>query len=677
MASTPTPGAQDQATPEPTASPTIDYSAVLALLNKQRGPATSPSPSPLPTTSILVSTNMQASSPFPASGAPSSINSPGPTNSGQPFITITTTAPAAAATSPVAVSPQQQTYGSPQASTGDASYFPGYGRLDITLGQPAHFTTGWQDIGAGPGSTAAAAATASAATLHAAVIDATVPPRTEYTAAPTANASATGGPNNSSSNTGTSGQPTNLWAPLASVQGLNAAVRQVDDRSTQLETRLRQLESAVAHPPPQLPQEMSPEVAAQLASLKGELSAVAGEQARLRAELSDFTSHTTSLLSKLQTQIHQLFRMSDQQASLGLGGRPAPAAAYGGTGGGLPLYASVDASTSDMQRMSLHAQPQQQQHAPAPSFSQAVKALEPMVPGSANYEQAPLRLQPSRSLFSDLPPTATTPTHAWASASTSTTTAAKGQQQGAVLQGGMAAGGSSSNAATTLRIPPASIPVSTFEDSLALPSYAAMRRSSASITTSLAPSAHRPGSAVTSTPAPMQAAGRMPGAKAAPATTTTTSPQAAATTSNAPAPAFNRKLPGSFEPRTLGASPLLGQGLAAAVAAAGGDLGSLGIQLPTSKLGAAYVGSPADYAASTTDTSRQAGGTVGGPTGSGASGFGGAASAFGVLPEPLKYNMASDFKIVRVGGGAGVGDSGLSLAAQTAAAVRARSAKGA
>lgn len=418
---------------------------------------------------------------------------------------------------------------------------------------------------------------------------------------------------------------------LAATSSLQAAVENMDVRNQQLESRLQSLESMAAlmsdMQQPQRPQQPDPELVSALQALRSEVSQIHGEQSRLRSELAEFTNHTTTLISKLQTQIHQLFRMSDQRAQVA--SRPPAAVPDAPTN-----------STAPQQAPGVTHQFHDDASADAPRLTRAAHNLGPVLPASAAApspapsaaaSEAPQRLHISRNLFSDLPV---------ASAGGGTGTASQQFHH--------------PSAAVGVHIPVASIPVSNFEDSLALPSYSAMRRSSASIT-SFTPAARKPAPAVTTvgtaTPAQGQPAGQPAGTQGG-----------------------GRTMPGQFEHRALGSAPILSKGLAGAVAAAGGDLASLGIQLPNTKGGGAAV-NITDFTMS------------GSNTGSGFDAFQGPVSTFGVLPEPLSFDQASDFKIVRVGGmqGTGLGsmlaasanpDNSLSLAAHTAAAMRQRTARG-
>lgn len=129
----------------------------------------------------------------------------------------------------------------------------------------------------------------------------------------------------------------------------------------------------------------------------------------------------------------------------------------------------------------------------------------------------------------------------------------------------------------------------------------------------------------------------------------------------------------------------LGQGVAGAVAAAGGNLASLGIDLPSHRLGGpALDGTPLEGGGPNPSQGLQKGQAGGHDSKAGGrGGIQGMANTFGPgHPEPLLFDVASDFKIVRVGnaGGASTGKKGapensLSYAAHTAAAARQKEAR--
>ncbi|KAL6759509.1 hypothetical protein V8C86DRAFT_3133305 [Haematococcus lacustris] len=145
---------------------------------------------------------------------------------------------------------------------------------------------------------------------------------------------------------------------------------------------------------------------------------------------------------------------------------------------------------------------------------------------------------------------------------------------------------------------------------------------------------------------------------------------------------MQRTMPAQFQPRSLATSAtsnLLAQGLAGAVAAAGGDLAALGISAHSQGVGgqtSVYPGAAAMARAAVLPAAAAARFAANGVS-TGAA-FQGQGTSFGTLPSAMTFAMPSDFKIVRVGAAAPTAGSAvgsMSLAAHTAAAQRQRSAR--
>lgn len=602
------------------ASPSIDYAAVLQILNQTRSAASTRSPGGLPaaaphqpsSSSQQDEGGVAAAAVAAATGrssSPRAIEVPRSQDarraSGSPGSATSPAYPGGLATFQLlrgAWAPEDdQDHGIRGADAELDATLGGFGRLNITA------------------STSAAARAVGSSTA--------APPSRD--AAPKPGLSAPGGAGLGLF-FGASQQQQQL-VPKEQVSALEAAMAKSEQRQQQLEQRLRLLESSTAADAESQQRQAAAqgyEVQAVLGSLKSEITELRAEQARIRAELSEFTAHTTSLLTRIQTQIHQLFSISSQQGVLS-------ARQSMELGHGAAATATAVASLGGL--------------GTAPG---AHSLLAP--PGPAPQQD---RLPLSRNLFTDLPAPTLSATPMQAKAAGAGASAPQpAVQQSQVQQGG--------KWAVSGRVV---VPVSQLEDELdSLPSYSAMRRSTASVaTTSFTPAAAGAGGVPSGGSRVVQ-----PPLQASQQYGTNTS----STWASPPDGGVTRTLPSQFAPRTLGSAPLLAHGLAGAVAAAGGDLASLGIHLPTTQPeGGAAVGGMAD------GLLRRGLGRTTSPT----TGFAGHNSSFGVLPEPMTFNMASDFKIVRVGNGAGAGSLGgapdsnsMSLAAHTAAAMRQKAARG-
>ncbi|KAF5840668.1 hypothetical protein DUNSADRAFT_15911 [Dunaliella salina] len=576
---------------------------------------------------------------------------------------ITSSAPAAAA--PAAPAAQQVGAPSPDPRS-DYSHVAGLQpEFDATMGGFSRLDISSSSQGAIDGAAAAAAPTPLAAAAAAAAPQPPPPPLVaaaapESTSAfmppiPSVNNYIVPPPSRQAEN---SAQP----APPLS---LGAAMDSMWESQQGMGTRLTNLEAALSR------QQSYTARFAEVEDLRADVKQLSVEQARMRADLANFSNHATQLMTALQSQLQQL-------SQLGLGQLQSPPPQqqrhhhhhHQDYQPPLPLRHDVQQQQQQQQyqpplpqRHDVQQQQQQRQYQPPLPLSHDMQqqqqqqqqrcpplAVQGLVPhlstsggmGSTGSIEHP---HPRRSLFTDLPDSAVSPQYS----SSHQLAHAAPRVQG------------------TYKACMASPPSRVF--SLHLGPH---RRVCASNPRGPPESRQQSASEVASTLASIHAPTHPPAMGLAP-----------------------RIMPSSFQPRALGvpapssvgdSGSYLGQGVAGAVAAAGGNLASLGIDLPSHRLGGPALGRTSLEGGSSNTTQAlhegDSNSNLASKTG-GAGGIQGLANTFGPShPEPLLFDVASDFKIVRVGnaGGAGTGKRGtpensLSYAAHTAAAARQKEAR--